>query len=718
MAGLEDQGFEFDWELEDEEEPGLSKGKQEGQAQQSKSASPEQPTPQPLAGAPEEPLAATAQPTAQPTTQQTAPAPAAGGNPQGGTPRAPQTPADQTAPAAPASGSDDALRDEPGAQPIHDPFDERLPDSGEIRDKLAAAGVSDLFQVRVLEHLIEVRQLRFSELDDFLVSAKESGVSPAELAAERDLIGESEVLGIRARLSGMEIVLLDQVEVEEDLAQLIKPEQAAEWQALPYSRSDLGELLVAIANPDDPKVRDDIQKALPREEVRFRLAKPRELALYIERIYDPEGSARVSEIVAEAEAAESGEDSEGEDYVVRGSEEAPIVQLVDRIVDQASELGASDIHIEPRELDAVVRFRVDGVLREVTKISKRQYPKIVARIKTMASMRTDEHRIPQDGRVQVKGRPLDLRIVTVPTIWGEQVTMRLLDASKAMLTLEQLGMSKQNLERYMEGIASPHGCCFITGPTGSGKSTTLYSSLSAVVTPEKKLISIEDPVEYRLAGITQIDVSAGRLVAENVNKMTFANALRAILRSDPDIVMVGEIRDTETAKIAIDAALTGHFLYSTVHTNDAISAITRLEQLGVERFLIAEATRVIVAQRLLRLLCNCKVEFELTKEVLGSVEAPAWMYEWLEKAGGRHTIYKPSSEGCARCSGMGYKGRTGVHEVILVNEELRTAIVNDAQHEEMERIARAAGMDSLADDAYRKVWSGETSLEEVARVVV
>lgn len=689
MAQAEDQGFEFEWELEDDDE----------QADLPKAAPEQQVATQDGAPPGLTPIDA---PGTVVVPEELAPDP---------------RPAEAQQPAAPAP-ADGSSPDRAGEQTVHEPYDEHLPDSAEIREKLEQAGVKDVFQMRVVENLIEVRQLRFSELDDFLAAARESDITPVELAVERDLIGESEVLGIRAGVFGLETVLLDQAEIEEDLAQLFTPEQAAEWQALPYSRNDLGDLLVAISNPENVQVRDNIQKALPREEVRFRLAKPSELALYIERIYDPEGSGRVHEMVAEAEAAASSEDQEGEDFVVRGSEEAPIVQLVDRVINQAQDLGASDIHIEPREHETYIRFRVDGVLRDVTRINKRQYPKIVARIKTMASMRTDEHRIPQDGRVQVKGRPLDLRIVTVPTIWGEQVTMRLLDASKAMLTLEQLGMSKQNLERYMEGIASPHGCCFITGPTGSGKSTTLYSSLAAVVTPEKKLISIEDPVEYRLAGITQIDVSSGRLVAENVNKMTFANALRAILRSDPDIIMVGEIRDTETAKIAIDAALTGHFLYSTVHTNDAISAITRLEQLGVERFLIAEATRVIVAQRLIRVLCTCKVPFEIDEAVLRSIDAPKWAYEWLEKAGGKHTIYKPSPEGCARCAGAGYKGRSGVHEVIRMTDELRTAIVNDAPHEEMERIARAAGMDSLRDDAFRKTWAGETSLEEVARVVV
>jgi type II secretory ATPase GspE/PulE/Tfp pilus assembly ATPase PilB-like protein len=327
----------------------------------------------------------------------------------------------------------------------------------------------------------------------------------------------------------------------------------------------------------------------------------------------------------------------------------------------------------------------------------------------MAQMRVDEHRLPQDGRATTRigseRKPLDLRVVSAPTIYGEQISMRILDPNQAMLSLEELGMTARNLENYRRAISKPHGVCLVTGPTGSGKSTTLYSSLTEVVTPQKKLISIEDPVEYRLQGITQMDVS-GR-----VEEFNFASALRSILRSDPDIIMVGEIRDRETAQISIDAALTGHFLYSTLHTNSALGSVVRLDRIGVDRFLTAEAIEVVVAQRLIRKLCNCKLPQVLDEALLISLEAPEWA-----RVPGR-TVYRLNPQGCERCAGQGFLGRTGIHEVLPFSEDIRGAIVSGYPVEELELIARREGILSLREDAFYKMWNGETSIEEMARVV-
>jgi len=586
-------------------------------------------------------------------------------------------------------------------------------DIDELRANLAGRGITDLYDVRIVEYLLTEQRLPVEQLESFLGEAERSSVS--EHAQASGLITEEEILQIRAALSGMEIVDLGQVEVEEDLARLIAPAQAVEWQALPYSRNDLGNLLVAIADPEAISIQDAIHKALPKEEIVFRLARPSEIARLIEQIHPSQAVA-----LAEAAAEQEDQEREGEEFVVRGTDDAPIVRLVNKIIVEAAEDGASDAHIEPTKTGSQIRYRIDGVMRKVAEISRAQHLPAVARIKTMSgSMRTDITKMPQDGRIAFRQGTLelDLRVATTPTAYGEQVVMRLLDPRQAMLPLEKLGMSEGNLARYTKGISYSAGCCFITGPTGSGKSTTLYSSLARVVTPEKKLISIEDPVEYRLDGIQQIDVSQTRSSAVSENQLTFAKALRAVLRSDPDIVMVGEIRDLETAKTAIDAALTGHFLYSTLHTNDALSSITRLEQLGVERFLIAEATKVIVAQRLVRLLCRCKITHEVNETILEEAGAPPWVFKELEKRGGTIQLYQPNPDGCVRCAGRGYKGRTGVHEVILITSELKEAITNGAAHEELVRIARGQGMGSLLDDAFAKVWEGKTSIEEVERVV-
>lgn len=579
----------------------------------------------------------------------------------------------------------------------------------DLRAFLADLGFVDLLDVRLVEELVGAGKLPRGELPGLVAEAQRSGSSLAAVAELHGLASDNEALRIRADLNNMEPVTLAEAEVEEGIAHLLSADEAVKWQCLPYSRTDIGELLVAIADPEDIAARDQIQRHFNDEQVIFRLAAPAELALFIDRIYDASIDSLTEGLSAEGQE---------EKYAVRDiAVDQPIVHLVDSIIERARSERASDIHIEPRKDDTVIRFRVDGVLREVHRVKEIWTPQLVARLKTLAHMRTDERRTPQDGRISVifDRRPLDLRVVTVPTVHGEQVTMRLLDPEQAMMPLEELGMSPANLERYLRCIRKPHGVALITGPTGSGKSTTLYSSLQRIITPEQKIVSIEDPVEYRLEGMTQIDVSSGRLVSDNVSKMTFANALRAILRSDPDIIMVGEIRDAETAAISVNAAMTGHFLFSTLHTNDALSAVLRMEKLKVEPFLIAETLEVIVAQRLVRRLCtHCKQPFNADLELLRVAGAPKAALDWVEKHGPR-LMYKPA--GCAECSGSGYRGRIGVHEVIEMTAELRRAIIEGKSQAELEQIARGQDMASLHEDTFIRAWEGLTSPEEVARVV-
>lgn len=721
---MDEDLFSFEFELDDEEDQ-----QDASQPQQAASADPQETAQQPAEPAVQPPPAETSQePTTVPPGSAVSPAEEAPG-PSDDSERTTsngelefdlsgrlaeedvsEVEGDEADAAASAAGPgaqlENRLRELPGGPPAS---------ISELRAALPKMGVRNLLDVRLLEHLAEAEGLSLAAIETLIADANDTGQEVVSAVRARYPEADDVVLKINADLHHMETVRLNDVEIEGGLASLLTPEQAAEWRVLPYSRDDLGQLLVAIANPGDVRAREAVQKALPREQVIFRLTTPGDLATWIERIYDPSASGALSSLLTDSE----GEEAEGESFVVRQAAlDSRIIKIVDEVIERAAESSASDIHFEPTDKQTKIRFRIDGMLREVSRLRREDTAKVTARVKTMARMRIDEHRVPQDGRmtarVGLNRRPLDLRVVTSPAIYGEEIVMRLLDPSQAMLSLEELGMSEENLNRYLRAIAKPHGVGLVTGPTGSGKSTTLYSSLARVTSPERKLISIEDPVEYRLDGITQIDVSQARS-AKGDNVLNFANALRAVLRMDPDIVMVGEIRDRETAQIAIDAALTGHFLYATLHTNTAIGSITRLSRIGVEPFLIAEAMEVIVAQRLIRRLCSCKREVTLTEAELAkhNLEAPEWL---LENYLGRE-IFAPNESGCEVCQGIGHKGRTGIHEVVAIIDEIRDAIITGKSADEIEGIARANGMASLAEDAFRKVIAGETSLDEVTRVI-
>ena len=386
-------------------------------------------------------------------------------------------------------------------------------------------------------------------------------------------------------------------------------------------------------------------------------------------------------------------------------DDAPIVRFVNILVTQAIQDRASDIHIEPTEYDLLVRYRIDGVLHEMQRAPKQIQSGVISRLKIMSDIDIAERRKPQDGRMSVahNGRKIDLRVATLPTVWGEKVVLRILDNSTATLDLRELSFLDDNFEVYQNSYTKPYGMILVTGPTGSGKSTTLYATLNVVSRPEINVITVEDPVEYRLAGINQVQVNpkAG---------LTFASALRSILRSDPDVVLIGEIRDHETAQIAIQAALTGHLVLSTLHTNDAPSAITRLIEMGIEPFLVGSALDCVVAQRLARRLCaKCKEEYRPSE-----VEMIASRFPWTP---GEEipTLYRPA--GCSSCSKTGYKGRMALHEVMYVSEEIERLAVSHASAAEIAATAHRQGMVSLRDDGWTKVLLGDTSVEEILRVV-
>jgi type IV pilus assembly protein PilB len=478
--------------------------------------------------------------------------------------------------------------------------------------------------------------------------------------------------------------------------------------AVPYAL-DNGTLRVAIADPGNIQGIDELRLATrypldlgvaSREDI---LAELRRLA----RASEAFGArAAVEDELATFEEEEETDDLEADD----GISDAPLVRLVNSVIFQAAEDGASDVHFEPQEDALLVRFRVDGVLHEVQRIPKRMMPGVLTRLKVLAKLDIAERRKPQDGRISLNaaaaGRTLDVRVATLPTVEGESIVMRLLDKSRKAPTLEELGMSDEMRTQLEQLVRKPTGALLVTGPTGSGKSTTLYAALTEINRPEINIITVEDPVEYRLQGVNQVQINqkAG---------LTFATALRSILRSDPDVVMVGEIRDGETAKIAIEAALTGHLVLSTLHTNDAPQALTRLNEMGVEPFLTGAAVSAVLAQRLARKLCThcCEMYTPNTAELL-----KARVSSEVAAASDGMVFYR--KKGCPRCNQTGYKGRIGIYQLLAMTEEVESLAVRNASREEIERAAIGDGMRTLWDDGLAKVAAGLTSIEELARVSI
>src|SRR4249919_309678 len=474
--------------------------------------------------------------------------------------------------------------------------------------------------------------------------------------------------------------------------------------AIPVSLRD-GRLLVALADPANILAVDELRLAT-RHHLDLAIAGRDEILAELERL---ERSAEVYDTqsaIDDFEVIEDGDDDlEAED----GVSDAPLVRLVNSIIMQAASDGASDIHFEPQGESLVVRTRVDGVLTEQQRIPKRMAAGVTTRLKVLSKLDIAERRRPQDGRISLNatsvGRLLDIRVATLPTVEGEQVVMRLIDKSRSTPTLESLGLSETMRGQISQIIRKPTGALLSTGPTGSGKSTTLYAALAQINNPEINVMTVEDPVEYRLAGINQIQINVKA-------ELTFASALRSILRSDPDVIMVGEIRDTETAKMAIESALTGHFVLSTLHTNDAPGSLTRLNEMGVEPFLTGSAVSAILAQRLARRLCTncCEMYVPTVDELLAARISP-------ETAQAREGMVVYRKVGCPRCNRTGYKGRIGIFQLLIMNDELESLAAANAPRDAIDRAAFAAGMRSLWDDGIAKAAAGLTSVEELARVV-
>jgi type IV pilus assembly protein PilB len=478
--------------------------------------------------------------------------------------------------------------------------------------------------------------------------------------------------------------------------------------AIPYELRD-GTLRVAVADPSNVHSIDELRLAT-RFPLEIGVAAREDIEGEIRRLVRASEAFGARAAVEEELVADEGEEEADDLEVDDGISDAPLVRLVNSVIFQAAEDGASDIHFEPQEDSLAVRFRIDGVLHEVQRIPKRMIPGVTTRLKVLAKLDIAERRKPQDGRISLNaaaaGRTLDVRVATLPTVEGESVVMRLLDKSKKPPTLIELGLSEEMQVRLSEIVRRPTGALLVTGPTGSGKSTTLYAALSEINRPEINIITVEDPVEYRLGGVNQVQINqrAG---------LTFASALRSILRSDPDVVMVGEIRDGETAKMAIEAALTGHFVLSTLHTNDAPGALTRLNEMGVEPFLTGAAVSAVLAQRLARKLCThcCELYTPSVDELLKARVAP----EIAARTDGMAFYRK---RGCPRCNQTGYKGRIGIFQLLTMSEQLESLAVQKASREDLERAALGEGMRTMWDDGLAKIAAGLTSVEELARVSV
>lgn len=499
---------------------------------------------------------------------------------------------------------------------------------------------------------------------------------------------------------GLPFVDLTEFTVDESVVSLIPDAMARRHLALPIAR--VGDrVMVALADPRNVIVLDDVA-AVVREHIAAVVAEPEAILAAVDRYHRVD--SEVEELASAYAEADAESDINGQDVDDASVDDAPIIRLVNLIISQAITDRASDIHIEPMREELRVRYRIDGVLKTVQEVPRSMIPGVISRLKVMADLDIGERRKPQDGRISVThaGRSIDLRVASLPTVWGEKVVARVLDSPVASLQLKDLAMLDRNMATYSASFSKPYGMILVTGPTGSGKSTTLYTTLATVSKPTVNVITVEDPVEYRMSGINQVQVNpkAG---------MTFSAALRSILRSDPDVILLGEIRDAETAKIAIEASLTGHLVLSTLHTNDAPSSVTRLIEMGVEPFLVGSALDSVVAQRLARRLCvRCRKATPATAQELRVVGVAPMAEAPL--------VYRPV--GCPECSDTGYRGRIALHEVMAVDEEIERLASRNAPAAEIAAHAEAAGMTRLRMDGWAKVLLGHTSIEEILRVTL
>jgi type IV pilus assembly protein PilB len=549
------------------------------------------------------------------------------------------------------------------------------------------------------------------QIETLYEEMRSSDATLGELAIQRGLLSEDQLLQATAELHGMRVANLEDAKPEPNAVKLVMKNIAEMYKLVPLTfENDV--LTVAMADPNNMQAMDDLRNLLNIKQVTPVLAPPKQIEALLLKAYSAEKEESISSVYAQIEADQSiGSAATGREHSIdldtaeELANSAPVRKLINMVLFMAIRDHASDVHFEPFEDEYKMRYRCDGVLYEMVPPPRHLATAIASRIKVMSNLDIAERRMPQDGRIElnVGGNPVDMRVSVLPTLFGESVVIRVLDRTNVGLSLDRIGMPADILAQFRAIIKKPNGIVLVTGPTGSGKTTTLYSALSELNDIDTKIITTEDPVEYEIDGIVQCPIN-------HEIDVTFASALRAILRQDPDVILVGEIRDLETAQIAIQASLTGHMVFSTLHTNDAPSSVTRLRDMGVEPFLITATVEAIQGQRLVRRVCtHCKTEYEPTREQLMELNlAPDQMK-------GRKFFY---GEGCDKCNNLGFKGRTGLYELMIMNDDLRDMVSRGASTDAVRAYTRKCGMSSLRDSGLRALFAGTTTLDEVVRETV
>ncbi len=554
---------------------------------------------------------------------------------------------------------------------------------------------------KLAESLVRKGKLSEKDRDRLIQIQQKSGQSFIQVLYGEKILAEHEIIHCLSELTGLPVLRIEAYQIDQELTKLLPSNISERYHVIPIAK--IGAVLtIAISQPLDLIALDDL-KELTGCDIRPVLATPAEIQTALSGHVG--GSLALNQVLEEAtpENIEVINQEEEDSSDSAKADEAPVVRMVNFMVQEAVGQRASDIHLEPFRDHFRVRYRVDGILKETFRQSLEIYPALIARIKILSTVDITERRVPQDGRfrTRVGDREIDFRVSILPTFFGEKAVLRLLDQTNVRGGLDELGFSAKPISLFKEAIRRPYGMILVTGPTGSGKSTTLYSVLNLLNTPARNLMTVEDPIEYQIEGITQTQVNA------DVG-LTFASGLRSLLRQSPDVVLVGEIRDSETADIAVKAALTGHLVLSTLHTNSAAGAVTRLIDMGVEPFLIASSVILVAGQRLLRKICPyCKISFPPPPEVLKRINLPASELKDLASFKGK---------GCMRCGGTGYQGRLGAIEGLMVDGEVREAILSRASSEVIEKLARKKGMETLFENAWNLFKTGKTTLEEVLRV--
>lgn len=547
--------------------------------------------------------------------------------------------------------------------------------------------------------LVDARLITKDGLEKAIIEQKKTGEQFSKVLIRLGLIDEEGLVSFLGSKFNVPYIDLSKTPIDLVAVSLIRYEIAKKYILFPFSKDD-DVLKVAMVDPLNAAVINELVVETGYQ-IKPYIASETKLRNAFKEYYEEGG--KVKEIPKKKLAVKVVSEEIKVDKIMREASEAPLINLVNHILTEAVKARASDIHIEPYEHSLRIRYRIDGALYEVASPPKELHHPIISRIKIMSEMDIAERRLPQDGRtkMRVEGREIDFRVSTLPTTFGEKSVIRILDSSSLCVDLTSLGFEPDVLTIFEKNINIPHGMILVTGPTGSGKTTTLYSALRTLSTPEKNVVTIEDPVEFVLTGVNQVQ-------AKPDIGFDFASGLRTFMRQDPDVILVGEIRDRETAEVAINAALTGHLVFSTLHTNDAAGAVTRLVNMGVEPFLIASTLVMVVAQRLVRKLCDCKIPYEIPGESLRNMG----MEVYEEKV----TLYKPG--GCEKCINIGYKGRTGVYEILVVNDEIKELIIHREPSHVIYKSAVSAGMLTLREAALRKVLSGVISIDEMMKIIV